>query len=451
MPSAQQQAENATRAVLEQLPTLAHRGLVVKAPPGAGKTTLVAQAAATLTRSSSPCPVIAQTNSQADHLVRRFTDDHPHLRIARFTGVDHTAPHDLQAHSGIHVSTRIEDLEPTADIIVGTAMKWATVTDRRWPWGIIDEAYQMRSDILLRTAHLFNQALFVGDPGQLDPFSTVKTDRFADMAHDPMNSAVAVALANNPDLPVHSLPVSWRLPPSAIPLISEAFYPRTPFQAGSNASDRTLTFPNAGMRTPADRVIEHAARTGWALFELPARTTHHLDSEAFHAALRIAERLLIRGATATCEQDPGGHTLCPGDIAIGTTHRIQVDHLRALLARHYPRLHGIAIDTANRLQGCERRVTIVLHPLSGRGNASAFHLDAGRLCVLTSRHRHACIIVARAGIYELLDAHPSNDPVRPGLIPKIPDGWEAHHTVLAHLAEHTIPAASRDVIPMCRS
>ncbi|WP_237323422.1 AAA domain-containing protein [Streptomyces sp. MOE7] len=194
------------------------------------------------------------------------------------------------------------------------------------------------------------------------------------------------------------------------------------------------------MRNPTDRVIEHAARTGWALFELPARTTHHLDSEAFHAALRIAERLLIRGATTTCEQDPGGHTLCPGDIAIGTTHRIQVDHLRALLARHYPQLHGIAVDTANRLQGCERRVTIVLHPLSGRGNASAFHLDAGRLCVLTSRHRHACIVVARAGIYELLDAHPSNDPVRPGPVPKTPDGWEAHYTVLAHLAEHTIHA-----------
>ncbi|WP_237323423.1 AAA family ATPase [Streptomyces sp. MOE7] len=217
MPSAQQQADNATRAVLEQLPSLAHRGLVVKAPPGAGKTTLVAQAAATLARSSSPCPVIAQTNSQADHLVRRFTDDHPHLLIARFTGVDHAAPHDLQAHSGIRVGTRIEDLERTADVIVGTAMKWATVTDRRWPWGVIDEAYQMRSDILLRTAHLFDQALFVGDPGQLDPFSTAKSARFADMAHDPMNSAVAVALANNPDLPVHSLPVSWRLPPSAIP------------------------------------------------------------------------------------------------------------------------------------------------------------------------------------------------------------------------------------------
>ncbi len=38
---------------------------------------------------------------------------------------------------------------------------------------IVDEAYQMRSDALLRVAGLFERALFVGDPGQLDPFSIV--------------------------------------------------------------------------------------------------------------------------------------------------------------------------------------------------------------------------------------------------------------------------------------
>ncbi|MER7911433.1 AAA family ATPase [Streptomyces sp. NPDC096068] len=443
MPSAHQQTDNATRTVLEQLPALTHRGLVVKAPPGAGKTTLVAQAAASLTRASGPCPVIAQTNSQADHLVRRFADDHPHLRIARFTGVDHATPNDLQTHTGIRVGTRIEDLDRTADVIVGTAMKWATVTNRQWPWGVIDEAYQMRSDTLLRTAHLFGQALFVGDPGQLDPFSTAEIHRPPDMAHDPMNSAVSVVLATNPDLPVHSLPVSWRLPPSAVPLISNTFYPHTPFQAGSSEPDRTLTFSNSGMRSPADRVIEHAARTGWALFELPARITYDVDSEALHTTLEIAERLLLRGATTTCEQDPRGRALHPQDIAIGATHRIQVNHLQALRARQYPDLHGLTIDTANRLQGCERKITIVLHPLSGRTHASAFHLDAGRLCVLTSRHRHACIVVARAGIAELLDAHPSNDPAHPGAASQVADGWEANHAVLAHLTEHTVDARAQ--------
>lgn len=442
-PSPQQQMDTAARAVLEQLPTLTHRGLVVDSPPGAGKSTLVAQAADTLAQSSAPCVVIAQTNSQVDHLVRRFARHHPHLRTARLTATDCTVPHDLQAHPGIRIGTRIETLEKTADAIVGTAMKWATVTDRRWPWAIIDEAYQMRSDTLLWTAGIFDRALFVGDPGQLDPFSEVETDRFQGLAHDPMNSAVAVLLANNRDLPVHSLPVSWRLPPSAVPLISDAFYPATPFHAASRKNDRTLTFPITGMRTPTDEVIEHAARTGWALFELPARITGQLDAEAFQAVLGIAERLLVRRAITTCEESPQESALLPGDIAIGTAHRSQVHDIRTLLARHYPQLQGITVDTANRLQGCEFRVTIVLHPLSGRGDASAFHLEAGRLCVLTSRHRHACIVVARAGIAELLDAHPSNDPVHPGAASKVADGWEANHAVLAHLAEHTISSQAR--------
>ncbi|MFF7647042.1 AAA domain-containing protein [Streptomyces canus] len=437
-PSPQQQMDQAARAVLEQLPTLTHRGLVVDSPPGAGKSTLVAQAADALAQSSAPCVVITQTNSQVDHLVRRFARHHPHLRTARLTATDHTVPHDLQAHPGIRIGTRIEALEKTADVIVGTAMKWATVTGRRWPWAIIDEAYQMRSDMLLWTAGLFDRALFVGDPGQLDPFSEVETDRFHGLPHDPMNSAVAVLLANNRDLPVHLLPVSWRLPPSAVPPIRDAFYPSTPFHAGSREADRTLTFSIRGIRNPADEVIEHAARTGWALLELPARITGQHDPEAFQAALGIAERLLARRAITTCEKDPEGHVLLPDDIAIGTAHRSQAHHIRALLARHYPQLHGVTVDTANRLQGCEFRITIVLHPLSGRGDASAFHLEAGRLCVLTSRHRHACIVVARAGIAELLDAHPSNDPVHPSAASKIADGWEANHAVLAHLTAHTI-------------
>lgn len=442
-PSPQQQMDTAARAILEQLPTLTHRGIVVHSPPGAGKSTLVARAADALTQSSAPCPVIAQTNSQVDQLVRRLARHHPHLRTARLTATEHSVPHDLQAHPSIRIGTRIEALEKTADVIVGTAMKWATVTDRRWPWAIIDESYQMRSDMLLWTAGLFERALFVGDPGQLDPFSAVETDRFHGLPHDPMTSAVAVLLANNPDLPVHFLPVSWRLPPSAVPLISDAFYPFTPFHAGSREADRTLTFSIRGMRTPTDEVIEHAARTGWALFELPARITGQHDIEAFQAVLGIAERLLARHATTTCEENPEGHVLQPGDIAIGTAHRSQAHHIRTLLARQYPHLHGVTVDTANRLQGSEFRLTIVLHPLSGRGDASAFHLEAGRLCVLTSRHRHACIVVARAGIAELLDAHPSNDPAHPGAASTVADGWEANHTVLAHLTDHTIHARAQ--------
>lgn len=94
----------------------------------------------------------------------------------------------------------------------------------------------------------------------------------------------------------------------------------------------------------------------------------------------------------------------------------------------------VVVDTANRLQGREYEVTVVLHPLSGRRDATAFHLEAGRLCVLASRHRQACLVVARAGIRELLDAHPTSDPVHLGEPVRFPDGWAANQAMLAHLA-----------------
>src|SRR5690606_36212098 len=94
---------------------------------------------------------------------------------------------------------------------------------------------------------------------------------------------------------------------------------------------------------------------------------------------------------------------------------------------------GVTVDTANRLQGREYDVTSVLHPLSGRRDATAFHLESGRLCVLTSRHLHACIVVARAGIQEQLDAHPSTEPVHLGVPFNFPAGWEANQAILTHL------------------
>ncbi|MYV71314.1 helicase, partial [Streptomyces sp. SID2131] len=99
---------------------------------------------------------------------------------------------------------------------------------------------------------------------------------------------------------------------------------------------------------------------------------------------------------------------------------------------------GVTVDTANRLQGREYDVTVVLHPLSGRPDATAFHLETGRLCVLASRHRHACVVVCRAGVADLLDEHPSTEPVRLGVAVSFPDGWEANHAVLSHLEEHRV-------------
>ena len=427
-------------AVLAEMASPGQRGIIVDSPPGAGKSTLVVQAAATLAAGGETCIVVAQTNNQVDDLAARLARHDPGLRIGRLSATDYAASPGLLAIPSVSVATSVDDL-PAADVILATAAKWATVRDRRWAWAIVDEAYQMRSDMLLLIADRFDRAVFVGDPGQLDPFSVIETTRWLGLPWDPMQSAVAVVLAHNPDLPVHRLPVSWRLPVSAAGIVSGAFYPFTGFRAATGPGARQLNFTTAGMRSQQDATLEMAARSGWALHELPARHVTRTDSEAAAAAAALAARLLARRAVGTCERYPGGQPLGSPDIAIGVAHRDQADQIRQALALTAPpAAREIRVDTANRLQGAEFAVTLIVHPLSGRRDATSFHLEAGRLCVLASRHRHACIVVARAGIADLLDTHPSTDPIHLGVTARFPDGWEANHAVLAHLDNHRVPA-----------
>jgi hypothetical protein len=326
------------------------------------------------------------------------------------------------------------------DIVLSTAAKWAHVKGvEPWRHAIVDEAYQMRSDALLAVAGLFERALFVGDPGQLDPFSIVGGEQWAGLSYDPSASAVTTLLAHNPELPQHRLPVSWRLPASAAPLVSDAFYPYTPFRSGTGPGDRRLTFAVPSDGSGPDRVIDEAAESGWGLLELPARHTPRTDPEAVRAVAAVVARLLERGGAAVSERSPDPAPLTADRIAVGTAHRDQAAAVRAALADLG--VTNVTVDTANRLQGREFDVTVVLHPLSGRPDATAFHLETGRLCVLASRHRHACIVVARAGIAELLDEHPATEPVQLGVQVAFPDGWEANQAVLAHLtAGHRVRA-----------
>jgi hypothetical protein len=413
-------------AVLADLAASSHRGVVVDSPPGAGKSTLVVRAAGVLATAGEPLMIVAQTNEQVDDLIARLGRESPALAVGRLSAVDYVPSARVTDHPNCRVGAKVGELGGPP-VTIGTAAKWATVAEGTWAWAIVDEAYQMRSDALLRVAARFERALFVGDPGQLDPFSTVDVDRWTGLSWDPMQSAVAVLLRHNPDLPVHRLPVSWRLPASAAPVVAEAFYPFTGFRSGTGPGDRILSFDSPAA-SKLDEVLDAAADTGWGLHELPSRFTVRTDAEAAQACADLAVRAVARQSTTVSEA--GTRTLTPDRIAIGAAHRDQAAAIRSLLP---PSAAGVTIDTANRLQGREYDLTIVLHPLSGRQDATAFHLESGRLCVLTSRHRHACVVVARAGIAELLDAHPSADPVHLNVPVKFPDGWEANQAMLAHL------------------
>ncbi|GLF93554.1 AAA domain-containing protein [Streptomyces yaizuensis] len=430
-------AAAATADILDATLHGEHRGVVVDSPPGAGKSTLVVRAARELAAAGRRLMIIAQTNAQVDDLVLRLAAKEPGLPVGRLHSSDPDAyDKALDTLPNVRTSAKATDLA-ALDVVVSTAAKWAHVRGvEPWRHAIVDEAYQMRSDALLAVAGLFERALFVGDPGQLDPFSIVGAEQWAGLSYDPSASAVSTLLAHNPELPQLRLPVSWRLPSSAAGLVSRAFYPYTPFRSGTGPEDRKLTFGTASDGSPHDRVLDEAAASGWGLLELPARHTPRTDPEAVRAVATVVRRVLDRGAAATSTADTPPTPVTADRVAVGTAHRDQAAAVRAALTDLG--VTGVTVDTANRLQGREFDVTVILHPLSGRPDATAFHLETGRLCVLTSRHRNACVVVCRAGVADLLDDHPSTEPVQLGVTVKFPDGWEAMMSTWDRWSSHRV-------------
>ncbi|MFG1872268.1 AAA family ATPase [Micromonospora arborensis] len=411
------------------------QAVIVNSPPGAGKSTLVRETARRMAASHGQIPIITQTNEQADDLTRDLLEDlrDSPIRAGRLHAAKYPPP------AGVTASTDIDELNE-CDIVVAPAAKWGFVrADHRWELGIVDEAYQVSSVDLAKFADRFDALLLVGDPGQLSPFTTADERAIRSTGSWPLETAAGTVLGTYPDTPVVPLPVSWRLPPSGAGIVSDAFYSRA-FTAGSDHGERGLRLPLGAILDSVDEVLRVAERYGWCLAQLPDAQLPRTDPQAVATIANIAQRLL--SSKARFQDGKELRNLYPRDIAIGVTHRDQQALVRAAADMVCESLDlapgSIVVDTANKLQGRQFEVVIAWHPLSGRRDASAFHLEAGRLCVLASRHRQACIVVTREGVRQQLDAYPHTEPVWIGAATPEVDGWEANHRFLDGLNQFAV-------------
>jgi hypothetical protein len=410
--------------------------LLLDAVPGSGKTWIVERLAIqSVARLAEPCMIVTSTNEQAVDLARRFGENWPKHPVTLFVTKDLPLPPDLARRRSVSVARRTSELPRSSRaIVIANADRWSwSSLDRSQPqFGtqIVDEAYQVLDSKWMQVSGLAASHVLVGDPGQIMPFLDGGVDvvRWAANPSGPHVSAPRALTVRHPAVPRLTLRVTHRLSAETAAVIGPSFYPDVPMQSIATVGGRRLKTTVGGL-TALDRFINLAGGGNIALGELPAAAMGEYDEAMVSRAVALADRLMARGAHV--EDEDGRHSLTADRIGIITPHVSQVTAIRSRLPRT---LAGVRVETANRWQGLQTDVTIVWHPLSGRADVQAFHLDAGRLCVMLSRHRIACLLLARAGLDELVEGHVVLGARTPG-IDDDPEftGWQAHRRLLRSL------------------
>ena len=404
-------ADEAVRRVL-QTQWDGEAAVRLDSPPGAGKTGIVERLAVqSLGILRERCMIATITNEQAFDVARRLASGYPRLQFTLFARDGLTLPRDLLGYANLLLARTSAELPSSGPCVaIANAARWSwsdTTLYEPFDLQIVDEAFQLPDYRFHQIAGMGRRLVLVGDPGQIAPVVTCEIERWVSDPVGPHVACPRALTARYPNIARLALPVSRRLVPDTVRFVQPAFYPQLAFTALSAPGERRLRVSGSS-RTPLDAPIDLAAGGASLLqLELPAEITGEVDDMLAETIVALIGRLMQR--RAAIEESGESRRLLPSDVGVVCAHVAQTNAVRERLPRE---LAGVFVETADRFQGLERPVMLVYHPLSGRSDADAFHLDAGRMCVALSRHRVACFVLSRAGVRDMLLRYaPSGDRI----------------------------------------
>jgi hypothetical protein len=387
--------------------------VIVRAPPGSGKTYLLSQMVSALCAKKKRIAIAAQTNAQADDICERLAmtpwNLSPYRFVRRGGGMEESS-REASAGKVIEVED-FDDLPHGSCIVVATTAKWGFVTIKAdFDVLLVDEAWQMQWSQFVPLGRIASCFVLIGDPGQIPPVVAVDASRWETAGIPPHLPAPEIICSNrgvSRDVrPIElRLPASRRLPADAVELL-QPFYD-FPFDSWALPAERAV-LANGNAGEPIDHAIDLLRETSVVAVTTPTvddLPPADMDDEVADLAARVAARLLERRARVRILDDGAARPERPitaSDIAITATHRV-MNELIAQRLRRSQQLQDIRVDTPERWQGLQRLVTIAVHPLSGMLRPSSFDLETGRLCVMASRHQGGLVVVGRDHIGDTLD------------------------------------------------
>jgi hypothetical protein len=371
--------------------------VIVKAPPGAGKTYLLLQLLQQL--KAKRVAVACFTNAQADDICRRCATEHPNLNVIRYLSA--SAPTGL---SGVQEVTSGNGLPNGPVAVIANTAKWSLSKNPEFDYLLVDEAWQIAWADLMLLRNLAARVVLIGDPGQIPPVVSIETARWETSSTAPHRPSPEHFVVNDPGIALHALPGSRRLPTDTVDLVRN-FYD---FDFGAFAETGERFVRVSGDKSPVGRAISGLSDRSISTLLLPTDDSGppaEIDDEIAVAVADMIAKILGGGAVFS----DGEHTknkpvlLKPEHIGIVATHRSMNTRLLNRLPANLR--SSIKVDTTERWQGLERKLMIAIHPLSSTASPSAFDLETGRLCVMASRHQSGLIIVSRDHVKDTLGSH----------------------------------------------
>lgn len=444
--------------------------VIVKSVAGGGKSTLLVELTRRVTVDRNErVAVAANTDYQSFLLTRRLLA--AGVAVVLFVKESKPIPADLAPHGAapFHVCRSEAELRqllsaagarrdvgiPDVFAIVANTAKWRSVPG--WPTTyraamrpiapllVVDEAYQMDDETGAGILTVGERWVAVGDPGQIDPPTSADTTEWEHRPDGPHVAFPEAQLArtdpSSPGLIVLELPYTRRNPADSLPFI-EPFYEQ-PVQSLVPSGSRRLTVKApTGPRLAIDGVIQSVASgASVSAVVLPLHPTGgQTDLRLAHAIAATVRRLLDRDAQVLVDPRLGYTQLAPSDVMVIATHHDQTAQLAPLLP------DGVQLGTADSLQGEDAPIVLAWHPLSGAPEPDTFHCDAGRTCVMLTRHTVALILFTRDGVGEMLDDQQPSDL----LVPSNPQdaarrAWRAQRSLFTRLHDrdrvHHLPEA----------
>lgn len=291
----------------------------------------------------------------------------------------------------------------------------------------VDEAWQMALHLFAGVEGYAPIHVGVGDVGQLPPIDAGDNPWRGDPGYNPYRAWPTEFEARRATFSI-DLPAVWRPHGNQLGLWRAFYRDWDHLDSVAAPEDRMIVLPSMG-GTPGS--VWSAVASGHpTLLEvegLPEPEAPDIDQPLLgliedelllpllDGGFGISERLYSasgdpEAVAAVNSSEPTGDPL----IAILATRNAAVDDALDLVDRLSDKLglqEGvITASTVDKWQGQTNRITIAIHPLSGADGLDDFNSAFGRLAVACTRATHGLLLVARAGLDELV----GDAPARPG-------------------------------------